>query len=73
MVHEMSEKELYAVRGFSANGVDCVEGQTITVEIFDAQTQKVLIGMGRLAWRDVAEPELPIEPVAPAKGLPPLA
>jgi hypothetical protein len=68
-------QELYAVRGFSANGVDCVEGQVVTTETFDKQTQAVLIGMGRLAYRDPAEPELPIEPETTgkgAKGLPPL-
>lgn len=72
----MAEKELVALKGFSANGVDCEKDQVITPEIFDVQTQKVLIGMGRLGYRDPMEPELPaLEPEPPAKGakgLPPL-
>lgn len=45
-----------AMRGFSANGIDCDEGEDVT-DKFDAQTARVLTAMGRLAERDM--PDLP--------------
>lgn len=70
----MSDKELYALEGFSANGINIEPNSIVPDDKFDSQVRTILIGMGRLVWRDVAEPELPIEPepAKGAKGLPPL-
>lgn len=54
----MDETPLYAQRGFSANGIDCVRGQDVT-GLFDAQVETKLIEMGRIGTKAL-DPELPL-------------